>query len=271
VEIFIAVLVIISIICFYGAARVSKKQKSTQREYKPQQSYQPQQNKYEYAKYHRPTKLYPAEIKYDQLNISTKKARKEYNNFTVFDFETTGLSSITDSIIEIGAVKISNGQITDSFSMLVNPEHNIPPAATKINGITDAMVKDAPKISEALPAFIQFIGSDVLIGHNAYSLDIKFLLVAAYDLGIEIMNPVVDTLPLCRRLYPDLDNHKLGTIARELCIEMDGAHRSLCDATATAQIFVKCIEKLDKTDEAKAQERKLAKEAAKAIEQNESL
>jgi DNA polymerase III epsilon subunit family exonuclease len=265
VELFISFLVILAMICLYGAVKISKKQKPVRKpEDKPIYRYQPREYKYECDKYHKPVKSYPDGFNYAKINITTKKARKEYGNFTVFDLETTGLNPTTDSIIEIGAVKVSNGRITDSFSMLVDPGHCIPPDATKINGITDEMVKGAPGISEVLPAFMRFAGDDVLVAHNAYSFDIKFLLAAAYDIGIGINNPIVDTLPLCRKLYPDFKNHKLGTVARELCIEMENAHRSLCDATATAQIFIKCLDKLNKMDEIKARERKLAREAEKA-------
>jgi len=264
VEIAIAILIIISIACFYTAVKISKKQKPSQQKYKPQQHNQCKEHENKFIKSHGPDKSIPADFNFEKLNITTKKARKEYKNFTVFDLETTGLNPITDSIIEIGAVKIRDGQITESFLTFVNPGHCIPPDVTKINGITDAMVKDAPNISEVLPTFMQFIGDDVLVAHNAYSFDAKFLLYAAHKNSIEIKNPIVDTLPLCRKLYPGFKNHKLGTIAKELCIEIDNAHRALCDATATARIFIKCLEKLNELDEAKARERKLAKEAAKA-------
>jgi len=259
----IFILILLCVILFlYNTKKSNKsKKKLRQKPYLKQTNQPTYTPKLSHKECQKPFKLYP-ELYFNKLNIMTKKARKEHKNFTVFDLETTGLSPITDSIIEIGAVKISDGQIIDSFSTLVNPGHYIPAAATKANGITDDMVKDAPKICDVLPAFLQFVGNDVLVGHNAYSFDIKFLLVAAYDNGIEIKNPVVDTLPLCRKLYPEFKDHKLGTIAKELCIEMDNAHRSLCDATATAQIFLKCIDKINKLDEIKAQERKMAKEAS---------
>ncbi len=174
---------------------------------------------------------------------------KKNKNFTVFDLETTGLNPLTDSIIEIGAVKVRDGSITDSFLTFVNPGRPIPPDVSLINGITDDMVKDAPDISEVLPAFLQFVGDDTLVAHNAYYFDMKFLQAAACELGIVINNPVVDTLPLCRKLYPQFRNHRLGTIARELSINLDNAHRALHDAAATAGILIKCIEKLNKQDD----------------------
>lgn len=249
-----AVLIILFVIVFFWIYRRSKKTGAPISEILKLGSY---------YRYHKPPRSYP-ELSYEKTDITTKKARKEYKNFTVFDLETTGLNPGTDSIIEIGAVKIVDGQITDTYSTLVNPGHKIPPDATKINGITDAMVKNAPKISQVLPTFMQFVGDDVLVAHNAYNFDIKFLVVAAYDLGLEVNNPVVDTLPLCRKLFPGFPNHKLETMARKLRMGMYNAHRAVDDARMTAQVFLKCLEQLNIQDEAKAQERKRAKEAQKA-------
>lgn len=209
------------------------------------------------------------DLKYDSINIMTKKARKEHTDFTVIDFETTGLRPQSDKIVEIGAVKIRNGEMIDSFSSLVNPKYRIPQEATRIHGITDKMVKGAPTIESILPQLIDFIGEDVIVAHNA-PFDMKFLLINAQACGINVKAPVIDTLALCRTLYPDSPNHKLGTVAEYLNIDLEDAHRSLSDVTATANILIKSIAYLNKQDKAKEQERKLAREAAAAIAEREN-
>lgn len=135
----------------------------------------------------------------------------------------------------------------------------IPKEAYKISGISNDMVKKAPTIERALPELISFIGDNVLIAHNA-PFDMKFLLYNAYKLNLQIKNPVIDTLWLCGRLFPDLKNHKLPTVAKALKIPLESAHRSLDDAHATAEIFLRCIELLNRRDEEKAAARKAAKQ-----------
>ena len=266
-EYFIVMMLIIAVCAFYIAHKADKKlkqqtHKTVTNEYKPYTT--PYTTTYPTTKY----TSYP-DFKYIPVNIATKKARKQYKDFVVLDFETTGLSPTNDKIIEIGAVKLCDGTITDSFNTLVNPKRSIPQAATRVNGITDQMVKNAPYIENVLPELLRFIGDKVIVAHNA-SFDMKFLLVNAYDCGFEVNNPVIDTLSLCRRLYPDIANHKLGTVANHLCISMNEAHRSLCDVTATASILLKCIDLLNKRDLVEEQERKLAKEAARAAANREN-
>ena len=118
------------------------------------------------------------------------------------------------------------------------------------------MVKKAPLIKNVIPNLIKFLGDDVIVAHNA-PFDMKFLLVNAYNCGLQIKNPVIDTLPLSRKLYPDIVNHKLETVAKHLCIKIDRAHRSLNDVNATAKILIKSIAILNKQDALKEQERKL--------------
>ena len=103
-------------------------------------------------------------------------------DYVVFDLETTGLSPVSDGIIEISAVKVENGKVTDSFSTLVNPGRRIPAAATRVNGITDQMVKDAPGLKEALDQFLSFIGDQVLVGHNIHSFDMGFFIYVMEEL-----------------------------------------------------------------------------------------
>jgi DNA polymerase III subunit alpha, Gram-positive type len=165
------------------------------------------------------------------------------DSFVVFDIETTGLSSINDSIIEIGAVKIKDCQIVDTFETFVNPQIHISNFITKLTGITDDMVKRYPPIDEVLPKFLEFIKGSTLVAHNA-NFDVTFIKTKAKNLGIEVDNPVLDTLELSRHMYENLKNYKLDTVAQHLGVSLENHHRAVDDAKATAEIFLKSINKL---------------------------
>jgi len=159
-------------------------------------------------------------------------------DYVVFDFETTGISYLNDDIIEISGVKVRKGQVVDTFSTLVNPERNIPYGATAVNGITDDMVADAPLIREALADFIEFIGDDVLVGHNIQSFDLKFLNAAAEALfSTTVENDYVDTLYMARKCLPQLSHHKLVDVASYFKISVEGAHRALNDCMMNQRCF----------------------------------
>lgn len=164
---------------------------------------------------------------------------KDYvKNYTVFDLETTGIRPDYDSIIEISAVKVMDGSVTDTFSSLVNPGRRIPYGATVVNGISDEMVEDEPAIDIVFPQFIEFIGEDILVGHNIHSFDMKFIWRAAEELfGQTIGNNYVDTLPMARRSLPQLAHHKLVDIASYYGISVAGAHRALNDCMMNQQCF----------------------------------
>ncbi|MGJ7044448.1 PolC-type DNA polymerase III [Thermoanaerobacterium thermosulfurigenes] len=164
-------------------------------------------------------------------------------SFVVFDIETTGLSSINDNIIEIGAVKIKNFQIVDTFETFVNPQVHISKFITKLTGITDDMVKEYPSIEEILPKFLDFIKDSILVAHNA-NFDVTFIKTKARNLGMEVDNPVLDTLELSRHMYENLKNYKLDTVAQHLGVSLENHHRAVDDAKATAEIFIKSINKL---------------------------
>ena len=169
-------------------------------------------------------------------------------NYVVFDFETTGLSARYDKIIEFGAVKISHGSVVDRIDIMVNPERPIPAKITKLTKITDDMVKDAPKIKEALPKILDFIGDSILVTHNA-SFDISFLNQALIDLGQEpIKNGVVDTLALSRYAYPDARAHNLGALCRRLDVvyDEDKAHRAHEDAFFLSEVWQALLVQLTK-------------------------
>ena len=166
------------------------------------------------------------------------------DTFVVFDIETTGLSKETESITEIGAVKVVDGKIIDRFSTFVNPERPIPAEITQLTGITNEMVADAPVITEILPKFLEFCQDAVLVAHNA-NFDTGFIrLNAERKCGIEVKNTVLDTLELSRALLPELKKHKLDIICEQLGVSLEGHHRAVNDAEATAEVFLKFIDML---------------------------
>ncbi len=168
--------------------------------------------------------------------------------FTVFDFETTGLSNKNDEIIEIGAVKVKNGEIIDTFETFLSPGKSIPAKITDITGITNEMVSGAPKISEIIGQFLEFFADSVLVAHNA-TFDYGFLKSALKKTGNSYVdNAVLDTLGLSRAIYPDLKNHKLNTICKHLNVDLENHHRAVDDAKATAGILLNMIDEMNNLD-----------------------
>ncbi len=167
----------------------------------------------------------------------------EYGTFICFDIETTGLSANRDKITEIGAVKIENGEIIDTFSTFANPEMPIPKKITDLTGITDAMVKDAPSQSEAVSAFLDFAGDNVLVAHNA-SFDISFIRKACEDMGREYNYTSIDTVAISRAILKDIKNCKLDTVANYLRLGDFNHHRASDDAEILARIFIELVRRL---------------------------
>lgn len=165
------------------------------------------------------------------------------SSFVVFDIETTGLSRHTEEITEIGAVKVENGVITQRYGTFVNPGKPIPQNIVELTSITDEMVAKAPKIDKVLPEFFEFCKGSVLVAHNA-SFDTGFIKVAAKKCGIDYEFTHLDTLQLARCMYPDLGNYKLNNLSKHLGVVLENHHRAVDDAKATADIFVKMLEKL---------------------------
>ncbi len=164
--------------------------------------------------------------------------------FCVLDLETTGATAAHCEITEIGAVKYVGGELAGTFQTLVNPGSEIPPYITVLTGITQAMVIEAPSISEALPAFLEFIGDAVIVGHNV-RFDLSFLNAAAERLGYgRLPNRSVDTLALSRRLVrSEVRNLKLSSLAAHFRAPHPPTHRALDDAQATAHIFWALLER----------------------------
>lgn len=163
--------------------------------------------------------------------------------FICFDIETTGLSAARDKITEIGAVKVENGVITDTFSTFANPEMPIPQKITQLTGITDDMVKDAPSQSKAVGAFLEFAGDNVLVAHNA-PFDTSFIAKACEDMGREYNYTSIDTVAISRAILTDIKNCKLDTVAKFLRLGDFNHHRATDDAEMLARIFINLCQRL---------------------------
>lgn len=163
--------------------------------------------------------------------------------FVCFDLETTGFSAKKDRITEIGAVKIVNGVITDTFSTFVNPQRPIPTKITELTGITDAMVSDAPSDVQAVDDFLKFCGEAVLVAHNA-PFDTSFIREVCEKSGREYAYTSVDTVAICRSILKDIKNCKLDTVAKFLRLPEFNHHRACDDANILAQIFLQLIVRL---------------------------
>ncbi|MFD1735853.1 PolC-type DNA polymerase III [Bacillus salitolerans] len=163
------------------------------------------------------------------------------DTFVVFDVETTGLSAVYDTIIELAAVKVHDGQVIDRFEAFANPHHPLSATTIELTGITDDMVRDAPEVAEVVERFKNWIGDSVLVAHNA-SFDMGFLNVAYKKLGYQkAVNPVIDTLELARFLLPDMKNHRLNTLCKKFDIELTQHHRAIYDAEATGYLLLRLL------------------------------
>ncbi|NLA14834.1 MAG: PolC-type DNA polymerase III [Tissierellia bacterium] len=168
--------------------------------------------------------------------------------FVVFDIETTGLNPKNDNIIEIGAVKISNRKVIDSFSTFVHIDKKLPGKIIELTSITDDMLQGQPEIDEALPAFLDFAKECVLVAHNA-KFDLGFIKENTKVLSIENYNPpVLDTLELSKALIKDVKNHRLNTLTKKLGINLINHHRAVDDANATGQLLIILLNKLSERE-----------------------
>ena len=172
--------------------------------------------------------------------VTGDKGQSFDESYVVFDIETTGFSPIKNRIIEIGAVKVEKGEITERFSAFVNPQVPIPFEIEKLTGINDDMVVEAPGIDVVLPQFLAFSEGCVLVAHNA-NFDMSFIMENANRLGYETDFTYVDTVPIARILLPNQAKHTLDAVAKSLGVSLENHHRAVDDAEATAQIFVKML------------------------------
>ncbi len=202
------------------------------------------------------------------------RRRNEYvKDYVVFDIETTGFRPGLDEIIEISAVKVKDNQVVEDYSTLVRPSIRIPASATRVNGITNQMVSDAPEIEEAMAGFIEFIGDEILVGHNIHSFDTNFIYDAAMEAFQEgIYNDYIDTLYMAKSCLPQLSHHKLGDISEYFGISTEGAHRALNDCIMNQ----KCYEKMGPLLESQVQQPLIKtprrkKESARSTESRQQL
>lgn len=156
-------------------------------------------------------------------------------NYVGFDLETTGLNPKYDKIIEIGAVRVKNGELVDTFSTFVNPARSLPTRIVELTGIRDENVADAPYIDEILDSILQFVGEDVLLGHNIL-FDYSFIKKAAVNQKKAFEKQGIDTLRIAKRFLSDLESRQLGYLCDYYQIELD-AHRALNDAVAAHRIY----------------------------------
>lgn len=170
------------------------------------------------------------------------------DNYCIIDIETTGLSPAYDHIIEISALKISSNNIIDSYSSLIKPpvyeSQYVDSYIEELTGITNEMLETAPAIEDVLPCFIDFIGDNILVGHNIH-FDINFI----YDncityLNKPLSNDFIDTMRIFKRLHKDLDHHRLSDLAALYNIDYSNAHRSFADCEITHNCFLKLQEEI---------------------------
>lgn len=171
--------------------------------------------------------------------------------FIAFDLETTGLSRENDRITEIGAVRIKNGEIIEEFDTFVNPGRHIPEKITELTGISDEMVKDAPPDCEAVKQFFEFCGSAPLVAHNA-QFDAGFIHAVLDRNGMKIDFTYIDSIPICRALYPELKSYKLNIVAKHLKLPPFNHHRACDDARELGEIFKILLADLEKKRGAKS-------------------
>ena len=190
------------------------------------------------------------------------------SDYIIFDIETTGLDSSYDEVIEFGAIKVKNNKIVSKFNSLVKPKNEIDEYITELTGITNEMVKDAPTIEEILPDFMNYIGNDILIGHNV-NFDINFIYDNLYRNKFDVLtNDFIDTMRISRKLLPELPHHRLIDLAKYFKIDLTNNHRSLKDCEITMNVYENlkeiALQKYDNVDEFKNAFKKHKKEGLRA-------
>ncbi len=157
-------------------------------------------------------------------------------DYVVFDLETTGLSPARNEIIEIGALKVRDGRVSDRFSELVKPFSPVPDAVAHLTGISNEMLENARPAREVVPDFVRFCGDDILVGHNLM-FDFSFTKKTAGELGLTFEHQGIDTLKISRRVLTDLPSRSLGALCDHYGIVNSSAHRAYHDALATARVY----------------------------------
>ena len=174
------------------------------------------------------------------LNNTAKKGKnlmKFVDDYVLVDIETTGLSPTKDEIIEIGAIKVQNNKIIETYNELININRKLPSFITKLTGITDDMIKNGRMPTLVLKEFVDFTQNNIIIGHNV-NFDLGFLINKCRKyLNYNLDNDYIDTMFLARRLVPDSINYKLGTLAKYFNVSYEGAHRGLKDVQITFEVY----------------------------------
>ena len=183
----------------------------------------------------------------DRIVVHGEKNITFDEEYVAFDLETTGLSSKKDKIIEIGAVILKNGREVDRFQTFVDPERHLEPKIVELTGITEDMLKGAPKIEEVLPKFLEFCGDRVLVAHNS-DFDTGFIRAECLRQGYEFTATALDTLILSQNLMPQLNKFKLDIVSNALSLPDFNHHRAADDAMTCGLIFHRFIEKLEELD-----------------------
>jgi len=187
------------------------------------------------------------DIKIIIANHNDEKTIKKDGEFIVIDIETTGLSFKNDRITEIGAVKIKNGNIVDSINWLINPQMEIPQKIQDLTGITNEMVKDAPKLNSIIEEIKLYFGEYPIVAHNAV-FDYTFMRNAFEAYGESIENTVIDTVEMAKLILPEFKRYNLKSLCKKLKIDLENHHRASDDARAAAEIFINMLEKHESDD-----------------------
>ena len=178
----------------------------------------------------------------DEQEMITRPKDKniEEEIYVVFDIETTGFDPYNDKIIEIGAIKLKGREVIDKFSTFINPEVTIPQVIIDLTKITDDIVKDAPKIEEVLPQFLEFCENTTIVAHNA-KFDVGFITQKAKQQNLEYAPSVIDTLHWAKVLLTDLKRYNLKALSNYFKVSLDNHHRAIDDALATSEVFQKLL------------------------------
>lgn len=158
-----------------------------------------------------------------------------------FDVETTGTVAKQDAILEIGAARFINGRLEESFEILIDPKRSVPPEATRINGISTAMVRGQSSVEAALEKFARFCGNAILVAHNA-NFDHRFLSAASLSVHVPLStHPIFDSYEIAKKILPQLFNHRLESLVRHFGLGNSGFHRARQDAVYCGQVFMKLL------------------------------
>ncbi len=161
---------------------------------------------------------------------------RDPDSYVVVDLETTGLQPAKDRILEIGAVKVENGEVKDTFCTFINPRMAIPPFIQALTGITQDMVENAPTAEQAFYEFLDFCGDRDLMGHNLM-FDYSFLKHQAANLKLSFEKRGIDTLKIARSVLPELESRSLTSLCEYFQINREQAHRAFHDALATHEVY----------------------------------